>query len=88
MHQDFETVYSEHIYFLAHVHPLTRAGGVEALLPLEVLSPTVAQWISWRAGSLPAHGACTTGGAAGAPRTPGAPASTALLISGASEWCQ
>lgn len=64
---------------------LTWACSVEALLPLNVLSPTMTQRVSRRAVSLSAHGACPTGGAAGAPGTPGAPSPTALLICGASE---
>lgn len=75
------------VWFLVDVQLLTRAGGVEALLPLDVLSLAVVQWVSWRAGPLPAHGARTTGSAAGTPRTPGAPGSTFFFISGTSEWC-
>lgn len=64
---------------------LTWACSVEALLPLNVFSLTMMQWVSWRATSLSAHGACPTRGAAGAPGSPWAPSPTALLICGASQ---
>lgn len=74
------------VWFLVDVQVLTRAGGVEALLPLDVLSLAVVQRVSWRAGPLPAHRARTTGSAAGTPWAPGAPGSTLFFISGPSKW--
>lgn len=74
------------VWFLVDAQLLTRAGGVEALLPLDVLSPAVVQRVTRRAGPLPAHGARTTGSAAGTPRTPGAPGSASFFVSGTSEW--